>query len=345
MRAILKPSRVGIREVAREAGVSITTVSHALSGRRPVPASTRQRVLETCERLGYRPNPAARSLAGGQLGLVGIAFAQPLGPFAQSEYYLRMLSAAASEAIDQGFGLVAGSAGSDGNVWYRLPLDGAIMVEPIHEDPELRALRTLGVPIVLAGRDPDEPGDGYLVDNDSRHAVRMVLDHLTAEGAKTVGVVLWDDDDQWLHEWAGAYREWCAARGQEPFLEVVPRATFMELGPPAHRLLRDPRRPQALFTPERVAVALLLAARDLGVVVPDDMLLAATRDIGVAETTVPSLTTIDFSPELLGAQAVELLLELVRGETPTEPQRTVPVELQVRGSSQLGPDRTRPPTD
>jgi DNA-binding LacI/PurR family transcriptional regulator len=333
MTVTLKSPRVGIRDVAREAGVSITTVSHALSGRRPVPEATRTRVLAASERLGYRPNPAARSLTGAQLGLIGIAFAQPLGPFAQSEYYLRMLSAAASEAIDQGFALVAGSAGSEGAMWYRLPVDGAIMVEPIHGDAELRALRSLGVPIVLAGRDPEQADEGYLVDNDSRQAVRMVLDHLSAQGASTVGVVVWDDRDQWQAEWATFYREWCEEHGRSPSLEVVPRATVMDLGDRAIQLLRRPHRPQALFTPERVAVALLLAARQLGVGVPDDLLLAATRDVGVGETTVPSLTTIDFAPEQQGAKAVQLLLELVRGETPSPPQRVIPVELQVRESS------------
>ena len=328
-----KPSRIGIRDVAREADVSITTVSHALSGRRPVPAATHQRVLAAAERLGYRPNPAARSLTGARLGLIGMAFAQPLGPFVESEYLLRMLGAATSEAIDQGFALVAASAGSDGNVWYRLPLDGAIMVEPVRADPELMALRALGVPLVLSGRDPEQPDEGYLVDNDSLLAVRSVLDHLQDAGARDVGVVIWDDADQWLHEWASAYRAWCAARGQEPFLEIIPRAAAMDLSGHACKLLRHPRRPQGLFTPERVAVALLAAARKLDVVVPGDMLLAATRDIGVAESTVPSLTTIDFAPELLGAQAVQLLLELIRGETPAEPQRTLPVELQIRESS------------
>lgn len=326
-------SRPGIREVAREAGVSITTVSHALSGRRPVPAATRERVLAASERLGYRPNPAARSLTGSLLGLIGIAFAQPLGPFGQSEHYLRMLSAAASEAIDQGFALVAGSAGSDGTMWYRLPLDGAIMVEPVQGDAELRALRALRVPLVLIGRDPDQPDVGCLVDNDSRLAVRTVLDHLVAEGADTVGVVVWDDKDQWLLDWAAAYREWCVERGQAPFLEIVARAKVMDLNETAHELLRHPRRPRALFTPERVAAALLLAARDAGVVIPDDLMVAATRDVGVAESTVPSLTTIDFSPELLGTRAVQLLLDLVRGKAPSQPQQLVPVALQIRQSS------------
>ena len=62
--------RVSIRDVAREAGVSVTTVSHALNGKGRLNAETRKRVREVADRLGYRPNPAARSLVSGHTGLI-----------------------------------------------------------------------------------------------------------------------------------------------------------------------------------------------------------------------------------------------------------------------------------
>ena len=67
-------SSVGIKDVAREAGVSITTVSHALNGKGRIPENTRRRVRGIAERLGYEPNAIARSLAGGRTGVIAIAF-------------------------------------------------------------------------------------------------------------------------------------------------------------------------------------------------------------------------------------------------------------------------------
>src|ERR1700679_4339423 len=99
---------VGIKDVAERAGVSITTVSHALNGKGRISPQTRQHVNEIAKQLGYHPNATARNLAGGRSGLIGMAVAQAgAGNFAISDYayYAALISAASVAALDCGYAL------------------------------------------------------------------------------------------------------------------------------------------------------------------------------------------------------------------------------------------------
>ena len=88
---------VGINEVAKAAGVSISTVSYALSGKRPVTEETRRRVQETVERLGYTPNARARALAGKQTRI--LALTEPLHEYTHAPTHMTFVLAAASAAM------------------------------------------------------------------------------------------------------------------------------------------------------------------------------------------------------------------------------------------------------
>ncbi|HSJ51183.1 MAG TPA: LacI family DNA-binding transcriptional regulator, partial [Actinomycetota bacterium] len=93
---------VGIKDVAREAGVSITTVSHALSGKGRLPEETRARVQRVAAELGYTPNAAARSLAGGRTGLLATYVSLPGNAplaFTEIEYYVDVINAATAAVI------------------------------------------------------------------------------------------------------------------------------------------------------------------------------------------------------------------------------------------------------
>jgi DNA-binding LacI/PurR family transcriptional regulator len=148
---------VGIKQVAEAAGVSITTVSHALNGKGRLPDATRERVRQVAERLGYRPNATARNLAGGRTGLIGLAVSQTLeGRFAVSDfaYYSQLMSTATATAMDRGYALVLAS-GTEPSAWRNIGLDGVIVVDPVRADPLVRELRSQRIPIVTTGRMPD----------------------------------------------------------------------------------------------------------------------------------------------------------------------------------------------
>src|SRR4029450_6603446 len=127
-----RDGRISIKDVAREAGVSVTTVSHALNDKGRLNPETRARVREVADRLGYRPNPAARSLVSGKTGVIAVMPSLPEEPKLSSRASPSSpgsLTAAPAAPVAGAWGLgVAPPLWSD-FVWERVPLDGVIVID------------------------------------------------------------------------------------------------------------------------------------------------------------------------------------------------------------------------
>src|SRR3954464_11869709 len=122
-------ARVSIRDVAREAGVSVTTVSHALNGKGRLNPETRERVREVADRLGYRPNPAARSLVSGRTGLIAAIPSLPAGlniEFSEFAFFSELIAAATGVAVGPDNALGVAPPAADGVVWGRRPPRGGV---------------------------------------------------------------------------------------------------------------------------------------------------------------------------------------------------------------------------
>ena len=331
------PKSSTIKDVARLAGVSPTTVSHALGGKRPVAAATRRRVREAAERLGYRPHPGARSLRGGSTGILALCMTNLTGgalPFAEMEYYRKVVTTATQTALGEHFALVVVPETDSGVFWERLLFDGAIIVDPVDGDPNVRALEARGVPCVTVGRHPEHPDDGYWVDNDPAAATRLSLDHLARRTGGSVAVVTWVTNEYWTQASIGAYYAWCEERRQPPRLEVVAADNEQALRDAAERLLGSDPRPAGIFgISELPALWVLAVAAERGIRVPGDVMVAATSDFGRGAVSSPPMTTLDYHAGEHGREAASMLIELVRGGTPAEPRRLIPVSLIEREST------------
>jgi DNA-binding LacI/PurR family transcriptional regulator len=338
---------VRIDDVARAAGVSITTVSHALSGKGRLAAARRQHVRAVAEALGYRPDPAARSLATGKTGLMAIVVSAPGNvaiPFTEIDYYVRLINAATARAIECGYGVVLAPSTSGGDSWGRVPLDGVIVIDPAKGDTAVGTLRLRRVPMVFVGRDPAGDGSDLVVENDRRHATRTVLEHLAGAGAAHVGVLTLRTFESFTEDCLAEYRAWCGERGAAPVVHAAPfdaTAGTSAFRSAAERFLDLPDRPEGVFCLyERLAVEVLRAARDRRVHVPGELMIATINEMGLAETTQPSLTELEINQDLLGGAAAGLLVDRLEGR-PTTSIRNVATRLVVRGSSsrQVPPPR------
>ncbi len=324
---------MGIKDVAREAGVSTTTVSHALSGKGRLPDETRARVRRIAEEMGYRPSPVARGLAAGRTGVLGIAFSvhpEVEANFFALDWYTQIVNGATDCAMQAGYALVVIPPSAGPQIWGRLPLDGTIVVEPVPDDPNLVEIAAHGVRLVSIGSTPGL--DAWTVDNDNASVVREALEHLRAAGARSVALASFAWPTAWREDAIATYRAWCQERGAQPSVVELHET---EDAPAAYaRLLDDAdRRDAVLCTYERLGYELLDAAHDRGIRVPDDLLIVAAGDEGRAAMTDPPLTTIDFDPAALGAAAASTLVELVDGREPAARAMLVPARLMVRGSS------------
>ena len=328
--------RVNIKDVARLAGVSPTTVSHALGGQRPVSEATRQRVQEAVAELGYRPHPGARSLKASGTGVIALCAvnATTASSYADLEYYFRIIQGVTEVAHQREYALVVIPDSRNGVYWDRLLFDGAIISDPASGDANLRFLRTQGLPYVTIGRDPDHPDEGYWIDDDAETGTRMVLDHLLAHGARDVAVVTWPTSDYWTQTSLRVYRAWCQEHGLAPRIEEVAEDSEEALEAAAARLLEGAKRPDAVFgVYELPAIAVLRRAGQLGIDVPGELMVAGPSDFGLAEKSTPPMTSLEYDAEQHGREAAEMLIRLVRDEPIDEPRKVMRVALVERDST------------
>lgn len=324
--------------MAEAAGVSITTVSHALSGKGRLQEDTRRRVREVAEELGYRPNALARSLAGGRTGLIGLAVSQTAdGHFAVSDfaYFMQVMTAAAAAALQRGYALVLAS-GPPAGAWLEVRMDGVIVVDPVRGDPICESFRSRGVPVVTTGRDPAADESEHWVDNDHRDGTRSILDHLADSGARRVGLVASPPVTSYATDARAAYEDWCAERGQEPLVAIAAAALTEDAGfCAAEELLQAPQPPDAIYaTLDRLALGSLLAAQASGLDVPEQLMIAGCTDSDVGRWARPSLTALELNPERIGAAAVAMLADLIEGREPPSPRVLVPSRILSRASTQ-----------
>ena len=333
--------RVSIKDVAREAGVSVTTVSHALNGKGRLSETTRGHVRAVADRLGYRPNPAARSLVSGRTGLIAAMPSLPDDPriaFSEFGYYSALIGAASGAAVALDRALVVAPPSRSGFIWDRVPLDGVIVIDPLVGEPALPALRAARIPYVTIGLDPDG-GDGPSVTAAERAATHRLLDHLAARTTAGVGLLTIPPFNAFIVETIAAHDEWSASRGDQPRRVVMDLdrlvaddAAYLQ-GVVEELLAQDV---DAIYAPiELVGVEVARALSAMGRSIPDDVLLATTDDAGRAAAADPPITTLTYDYPEMGRRAASLLLAIVDGRDGARNEE-VPATVTARRSTERG---------
>ncbi|MDQ3661090.1 MAG: LacI family transcriptional regulator [Actinomycetota bacterium] len=330
---------VRIEDVARAAGVSITTVSHALSGKGRLPAARREQVRAVARGLGYSPNPAAKSLASGKTGLVAVVVSAPGNasiPFTEIDYYVKLINEATAHAIERGYGVVLAPSTAGAETWERIPLDGVIVIDPARDDAAVAGLRARDVPMVFVGRDPCGDASDIVVENDRRTATRMVLNHLIAAGAAHTGILTLSTYESFTEDCLAEYSAWCAERRTQPLLHIASgdsTAGLHVFREAAEDFLLREDRPEGVFCLyERLAVELLRAAHDHNIRVPQELKVVSINEMGLAETTEPHLTELEINQGLLGATAAALLADVL-GDRDVSSEQDIPTRLIARAST------------
>ncbi len=330
--------RPTIRDVAKAAGVSVTTVSHALSGKGRVDPETRALVARVVRELGYRANRHAQGLRLGRSG--AIALLLPVRADVRSDealsldYFMRLASAAAAEAFsrEQALMLLPPAVVTTG--LRALGLDGGIVVDPSPHDPRVSLLAGHGLPVVTIERDLGRPDDPWYVAGETDSSTRRVLDHLHTQGARRICLMVPQTDWGWATETLSAYDSW--VREHDAPRLVVPVAMRSGEESAFHateRLLAERTPPDAIFVvASRFIHGVQRAAKDAGRRVPDELLIAAGVDSVHAREGDPPVTALDLHPERQAEAAVEMLLARLDGGETAAP-RSIPATLLLRAST------------
>jgi DNA-binding LacI/PurR family transcriptional regulator len=336
--AATRRKQVAIHDVARTAGVSITTVSHSLSGKGRVNEETRERVRLVARELGYRANALAQGLASGGKGLLALQVSGAAGPplmVSDIEYFAELMNAATLRALEDGYWLVHAPPTARADAWAKLQPDGAVIVDPVAGDPLLGILQKQRIPVVTTGRASNDDKRTYWVDNDHTRGTRSMLDHLEQAGATRIALMMAPPVYSYTVDSQLAYDTWMREHGAEPVVAVVSESVSEGAAyGVALELLESSPRPDAIYaTLDRLALGALRAAQSKGLSVPGELLIAGLADSEAARSSQPSLTTLGLRPDEIGRHAVEMLIALVERRPVQRRHRLVPTEVISRAST------------
>ncbi|WP_210491488.1 LacI family DNA-binding transcriptional regulator [Patulibacter sp. SYSU D01012] len=312
-------ARVTIVDLARELGLSKTTVSDALQGRGQVAATTRERVREAADRLGYVQNRAARSLRTRTLGAIGLYVPPRVRSFA---FYMEFAMGAVRGAAALDADLVLFARDQE-HAPRPFAVDGAIVVDPLPDDPILRLMAEQRLPVVAAGRPLGDPLPQVDAVIEAPHArlLRAVLDDLRAAGRRRPALLAWDRDfaSSWSSDVQATYRAWCAEHDVDVRLQTLPVSSHPHELRAAVEALVTPEVDALLCAPQSLAgrsrATLLRLGRDIGA----DLDLVSLVGDPTTEIGEPAITCVDVDPTAFGHEAALLLGEVLAGRTGEAP--------------------------
>jgi DNA-binding LacI/PurR family transcriptional regulator len=335
--------RITIVDVARRAEVSISSVSSAFNDGAEVSESTRRRILQAAEELGWVPSLRGRSLSGKRAFAVGLVVQRQPEVLSSDPFFSAFISGVEAVLEPRGQALVLQMApDADASLarYRRLVaehrVDGVFLDEIRVDDPRVPLLRELGVPTVAVNPDDDAPFPS--VRQSYRDAIDAVVDHLVDLGHRHIAHVTGAMDLIHARQRLAAWRSAVERAGLEPGPVIEGDFTLSSGTAAANALAADRRGVTAVVCAnDLMAIGFLARAADLGLAVPGDVSVTGYDGNEMGTFLRPSLTTVMTSPSTIGSAAARMLLTAIDGQDVADVSID-PARLVVRDST--GPARS-----
>ncbi|WP_027342025.1 LacI family DNA-binding transcriptional regulator [Hamadaea tsunoensis] len=337
---------MNIGEIARRAGVSRSTVSYTLSGKRPVSETTRRRILDVIDELDYQPNANARALKEGRTRTLGLVIPPASSRLTdmQLDFVASVVDAAARADLDV---LLSPSGGDHDRSFERVitgrRVDGVILMEIRLEDARVTRLQQAGLPFVGIGRTARSDGMWW-VDVDYATLIARCVHHLADLGHRDVALINRSAELVAAgygpgHRALAGFAEAVAERGLTGVDYCCADDTLA--GEACIRaILREHPEVTAVATINEAALpGIQRALETAGLAIPRDFSVTGVAASHWAENFRPPLTAADVPAIEMGAQAVQLLATSIA--TPEAPPRQLLLAPAVSLRSSTGPVRVR----
>ncbi len=333
---------ITLREVAKEAGVSITTASRALSGYDDVADKTRKEVERAADSLGYIPNLMARRLKTGRTGTLGFIIPDTSSRLGDP-FFSNFLAGIGNEAGNHGFDLLITTHSPDsrgehesytravGGGW----VDGVILVRTRYDDWRIRYLYENNYPFVAFGRSNHE-FEYPLVDEDSKAGVSQMVQHFIDLGHREIAFLAPPANLMFARLRREGYVQTMQDNG------IRWRPDFIREGNMTRQsgyeqmniLLSNRDRPTAVIAcNDMMALGVMDAVQERGMVVGRDISVSGFDDVPVAAFTNPPLTTLRQPIYDIGRTCCRMLVEILAGQKPEPYQTLLTPEVVVREST------------
>ncbi|MDF1604649.1 LacI family DNA-binding transcriptional regulator [Nocardioides sp. YIM 152315] len=333
-------AKVTLQSIADRVGVSRMTVSNAFSRPDQLSAELRERILAAADELGYvGPDPAARALARGRTGSVGLMLNDRISEAFEDPIAAEFFASVADRLADSGFALtlLTPRTSADFVPSRDVAMDGALVYICEPDSVDLAWLDRRGLPQVSI--DQNKRGSVTSVNVDDRGGARAAAQHLVDLGHTSIGILTLESIAGPLSQSYPATQRMLGWRDALDPAGIGPRIVTAPYRPAATAydvavgLLEAPGRPTAVLCfSDAFAFGVIRAAEKLGLDVPGDLSVVGFDDSPVAEVTRPPLTTVRQDVARKGELAVAALLATMRGQEQPEDVR-LPTELVVRAST------------
>lgn len=326
-----------MRDVAEQAGVSVTTVSHVINNSRPVNPETRTRVENAMQVLGYQPNVLARSLRRGITNTIGVILPDNANP-----YFAEVVRGIEDTSFSRGYSVILCNSDNDldkerlyTNVLIEKQVDGIIFVAAGLSAENIQNLQKRGVPSVLVDRQvPGVQLDSVFANN--QQGGYLATRHLIDLQHTLIACIAGPQGVRSSSERIAGYRKALETAGLRFDPDWVLEGDFQyQSGYAAAKYLSEQEsRPTAIFScNDLMAIGAYRYAHEHHIHIPQEFSIIGFDDIRLAEYTNPPLTTIRQSKDLMGSRAAELLLERIANQDLETRQEIIDIQLVVRDST------------
>lgn len=333
-------SRITLKDVAKEAGVHVSTASRALN---PLTSSvvnpeTLERVAAAARMLGYRPHPLARGLRTNQSMSVGMVI-----PDVENPLFGPIIAGAESVLVDDGYSVLIGNAdgdpeSADGVVASMLErhVDGLILATATRSDSAIDTVRERGVPIVLVNRSIDD-GSVPAIVGDDHAGIGLAVEHLASLGHRRVGHVAGPSRVSTGLGRKRAFLSWTQELGLESDHDLVEEADWFQVEP-GHRaarelLSRHPEITAIVAANDLLGLGCYRAIRSLDKEVAVDVSVTGYNDTPLMDLMQPALTAVRVPYRQMGTQAANTMLASLASDAETPASIKLTPSLSVRAST------------
>ena len=333
--------KVTLKHVAKETGLSITTVSRALNGFDDVASETKAHIQATANKLGYSPNLSARRLKTQRTDAIGLILPSE-NPRFSDPFFGELFSGIIEQCSTYGLELnvtTLTSAENFEDVYLNYMrsrrVDGFILLRLEREDARIQLLQENDFPFVAFGRNENNNSFAY-VDEDGKQGIRQAVDHLVELGHCRIAYIGEPKKLYKAHQRSQGYFEGLAANGLSVDPELIFEGNFRQRSGSAgaFHLLGMPNPPTAIVAAnDLLALGVISAAQELGLTVGKDISVTGFDDIMLSEFVSPSLTTLHQQAYDMGVTMCKHLVTVINGEASSPPQTVLQPSLVKRNST------------
>jgi LacI family transcriptional regulator len=330
--------KLTIRQIAKLAGVSRSTVSRVLNEHPNVSPEAREQVLQVVAETGFHPDPIARSLSSRRADIIGLVIPLAIHSLFEDPFFPRLMQGISQGCNSNDYTLTLflfHSLEEETKLYARISrrqlLDGVIVTATRGDDPLIPQLLANQVPFVMHGRHEDPRVSFVEVDNVT--GAHMAVTHLVRLGRRRIALISGPSASLAAEDRTRGYLNALQERRIPADESLIAHGDFTETSSfeAMQRLL--PYEPDAVFAAsDSMALGAMRALRVAGKRVPEEVAVIGFDDMPQAATADPPLTTIRQSIQRAGVLAVEMLIDIL--ENGAEPPRRVilPTELVIRDS-------------